>query len=622
MTVLAFYLLKVVICSGILFGYYHLFLKNKIFHQWNRFYLLCAVVLSLFLPLIQIDIFHEAEKQNEAIRFILIGQSTDNYLEEFIVTGKKSMSAETWMLILYGFISYLFLLAFTYSIYKIFSLVKSHNIKRLHNIKFINTTVQGAPFSFLNYIFWHQEIPLQTETGQQIFQHELVHVQEKHTWDKLFMQLTIALFWCNPFFWLIRKELKYIHEFIADKKAVGESGTEAFAAMILQAAYPQQFQSITNHFFQTSIKRRLFMLTQLKNPRVAYVSRVIALPIVALLILSFTIRTKEKQVSEPLINMIALSNNDTIPKKATDISSVDVNRSKKELTITYNNGTKEVLTEKQAMDRGLINNRFDNFKEGPANPGNVTTGIRVKGEGPAPLIILDGKEVSQDRMQTINPNSIEKIDVLKDASATAIYGDKGKNGVILITSKKQVSASDEVIEVIGKPLNKQTNGNNLSTQTDSTLLPLKEVTVRGYKKEPSDKEITVVGRKLDEQPIFEKSEFTPSIDKDEWRAFLAKHMTPIIEYASDKNIPEGNYTVNVRFVVEKDGSLSDIIVLNDPGYGIGPKVLEMMKFAPKWKPAIQNQRVVRSYHTQPITFQIQESKEVITLNSNRASKTK
>src|SRR4029079_19159730 len=100
--------------------------------------------------------------------------------------------------------------------------------------------------------------------------------------DKLLVQLVLVVFWCNPFFWLIRRELKLIHEFIADKKAVGEQGTAALAAMILSASYPSQFNSITNQFFQTSIKRRLVMLAKIQNPKFNYISRVLALPILVL----------------------------------------------------------------------------------------------------------------------------------------------------------------------------------------------------------------------------------------------------------------------------------------------------------------------------------------------------
>ena len=50
------YLLKVILCSGILFGYYYLFLRNKRFHHYNRFYLLAALGLSMVLPLIRIHV--------------------------------------------------------------------------------------------------------------------------------------------------------------------------------------------------------------------------------------------------------------------------------------------------------------------------------------------------------------------------------------------------------------------------------------------------------------------------------------------------------------------------------------------------------------------------------------
>ncbi|RYY00334.1 MAG: energy transducer TonB, partial [Gammaproteobacteria bacterium] len=94
--------------------------------------------------------------------------------------------------------------------------------------------------------------------------------------------------------------------------------------------------------------------------------------------------------------------------------------------------------------------------------------------------------------------------------------------------------------------------------------------------------------------------------QEEWRRFLEKYTQPIVQEVG-KNAQAGKYTVNVRFIVEKDGSISNVSILNDPGYGIGRKVLGMMKYVPKWKPAIQNEKVVRSYHTQPITFVIADT---------------
>ncbi len=63
--------------------------------------------------------------------------------------------------------------------------------------------------------------------------------------------------------------------------------------------------------------------------------------------------------------------------------------------------------------------------------------------------------------------------------------------------------------------------------------------------------------------------------------------------------------VIVKFIVEKDGSLSDISILRDPGYGAGKEALRVLQSMPKWKPAMQNNRKVRSQFTLPITIQVQ-----------------
>jgi TonB family protein len=250
-------------------------------------------------------------------------------------------------------------------------------------------------------------------------------------------------------------------------------------------------------------------------------------------------------------------------------------------------------------------------------------GLVLRDAAQNPLFILDGKEVSKEEIERLNPNRIERVDVLKDASAIAIYGEKGRHGVVEIKTRNQTS---------GEPMSLRTNGqevlrgnitnlefmdsnkvyfeaqdivvNNKKSNAADTV-PQKEVIVRGYKKTPATKEVTVQGRRLDSEIVFEKAEFAPSIDRDEWRKFLEKYTMQIITEIGQKAAP-GRYTVYVRFIVEKDGSVTNVSTLNDPGYGLNRKVLEIMKHAPKWKPAIQNERVVRSYHTQPITFVIDE----------------
>lgn len=76
--------------------------------------------------------------------------------------------------------------------------------------------------------------------------------------------------------------------------------------------------------------------------------------------------------------------------------------------------------------------------ERPGELGKVQIrGTRSITAGNDPLYVVDGVPLmSSSAIETINPRDIESIDILKDASATAIYGSRGANGVILVTTKK------------------------------------------------------------------------------------------------------------------------------------------------------------------------------------------
>jgi periplasmic protein TonB len=110
----------------------------------------------------------------------------------------------------------------------------------------------------------------------------------------------------------------------------------------------------------------------------------------------------------------------------------------------------------------------------------------------------------------------------------------------------------------------------------------------------------------DENKVFEKVEIEASVDIKQWRRHLESQLQRYIEDAASQGMNPGQYTVQVRFLVEKDGSITDVRALNDPGYGLGKGAEEVVRRGPKWAPGEQNGRKVRSYHTQPITFVVSE----------------
>src|SRR5690349_8830773 len=113
----AYYLIKVIICSAILTGYYWFMLRNKNFHGYNRFYLLASVVLSLLLPLIKIDFWSEP-KQSGVISVLQTVYYSDQYMDNVVISSPQhSWSMAQLYPLLYSTVSLVMLLIFMQSMY-------------------------------------------------------------------------------------------------------------------------------------------------------------------------------------------------------------------------------------------------------------------------------------------------------------------------------------------------------------------------------------------------------------------------------------------------------------------------------------------------------------------------
>jgi len=108
----------------------------------------------------------------------------------------------------------------------------------------------------------------------------------------------------------------------------------------------------------------------------------------------------------------------------------------------------------------------------------------------------------------------------------------------------------------------------------------------------------------DDLSIFEKVELAASVDRILWQRHLETKLSKVLQKAAKKGMPVGQYVVNVRFLVEKNGSISQATALNDPGYGLAVAAEEVVRSGPRWRPGEQNGKKVRSFHTQPIHFVI------------------
>lgn len=306
----AYYFLQVVFCSAVMMGYYWLVLRNKKFHQYNRFYLLSVLMLSWIIPVIKIQWTKPVANDQQVMNFLSIVADNNAEIDANIANGGYQWNWEGLAVTAYFTVAAVFLLVLVYGLLRLYALLKKHSCKNVGNVYLILTQVKGTPFSFFRYIFWHEAIDLRSDAGKKMLEHELTHVQQKHSIDKVLIQVVLVAGWFNPFFWLLKKEMEMIHEFIADKKSVQNGDSASLAQMLLTAAYPQQQFLLTNPFFFSPIKRRLQMISNNKNPRFSYLRRLVILPILALVVVLVAFRKKDTQLT--LHPSIQLNKNYTI----------------------------------------------------------------------------------------------------------------------------------------------------------------------------------------------------------------------------------------------------------------------------------------------------------------------
>lgn len=575
MITLAWYLLKVIICSGILCGYYFLALRNKAFHRWNRFYILAAIVISLLIPIIKINIFQNGEDKGTVVQMLQTISYGDEAVIEYSRNSGFQLTTQDLTEGAYLLISAVFLFIFFLSLYKIVRLKKKYPETKIEDISFINTDVKGTPFSFLKSIFWNNKIDLHSKQGQQIFNHEIAHIKEKHSYDKIFMNIVLIFFWINPFFWLMRKELYMIHEFIADKEALEDSDINAFAEMILQTVYPGQNFSFANNFFYSPIKRRILMLAKNKNPKVNYISRLLVLPLAVIVLFAFTFRVKpvKKDFPQSLQRVIKNQISNTLP--ATELKNdtisdgtlivadgKEISKDEMKSIPSSNIQSINVLKGKIAIKKygakgkdGVIeittkNKNIYATKNDSSNFDKISKGT---------LFFVEGKEVSQDKMKNIPQYNIQSINVLKGDSAEKKYGVKGRNGVIEIITKKT-----------GEEIN--------HTQT---YLPESQ----------KDSIPRIVFTKVENEASFPGGLAA-------WQKYIVKKIQSSLD-----SFTEADYgTCVLKFIVNTDGSVTNVEATTMKGTHLAKVSINSIKNGPKWIPASQNGHTVASYRLQPVTL--------------------
>lgn len=253
------YLLEATLYSGILYAVYLLVLRNNTAHSWNRAYLLLCASLPVLLPFVYVPGVGTTNPLYTAIQSFQLPEITITPDASGKI-GATGLSANALFTVIYLSVAALLFLRFVYTYWSVmrFLVRKEHTIYA-GNVKVITDSGYG-PGSFGMYIFFPGK-----EVADDILQHELAHIQRRHSYDLVFIKLLQCIFWPNVMLYVIMKELKIIHEFEADVHAPADK--EQYIRSLLNGIFHTRRFSLSHTFFHNPIKRRIVMLQKTPQSR-------------------------------------------------------------------------------------------------------------------------------------------------------------------------------------------------------------------------------------------------------------------------------------------------------------------------------------------------------------------
>ena len=288
------YLFFAIVGTALFWGLYRLLLRREHCLNVNRFFLLLTLALSLVLPLVhpQVVVPRPTVASGGGYLLELPGMvaeapaaAVQQSVAEVSADAVRGVDVRTVLGVLYwaGVALSVLILVVRYGV--LWHKLQKYVFVRQGRFRVAVTDREEPSFSFFRYIVAGRGGMTDAEL-QQVLRHERLHAAQGHSWDRLAVQLVCCLLWFDPFVWLYGRDLREVHEYLADE-AVLQQGGEGEYKSYLRLLYCQitgmQYVPIVNSFHFSTIKNRITMMKQPKSHK-GWVKALAALPVAALLL--------------------------------------------------------------------------------------------------------------------------------------------------------------------------------------------------------------------------------------------------------------------------------------------------------------------------------------------------
>jgi len=415
---LGLYLLKSALCSTAFLSIYVCFFKNETFYRFNRFFLLTGLLCSFILPLYTYT--YEVS--------IPVAEVPVNHIKEGLQGIEESDSIWIYGLMCsYGLGVFFLLLRHFIGLVRIKKVIDSSGYSSRKGYRLVEADDFKSSFSFFNYIIMDGTAELSVTERKLVMEHELAHVKQQHWADLLLAQGICALQWFNPVAWLYLRAVRENHEFLADEAVLKQGNSPAiYRAVLVNHCIGTRVFSFSSSFYQYQLNR-IKMLAKPASGSVKKFAALAVLPALAVFLWAFsrpvfTIQQQLTKASQSAQKEKGAS--DALPAK---LLKVQVSPQLKPGPSAKKKA--KVMQEVKAVS----------VKDTVGKASVMVSDKVVVSAQQKPLYLLDGVEIPPV-IGDVDQAIIESIHVLKDEQAVAAYGERGRNGVILIYTKKPKAA--------------------------------------------------------------------------------------------------------------------------------------------------------------------------------------
>ena len=575
------YLGQSALCLVALYIIYKASMSHETLHRLNRVTLLAMVVLSAVLPMCRIEIVQEVETVLTPIVDDMSATAVAVDAAPETVDYRPIMEDALVVIFLLGAAFMVVRLAMSWL--SVWRVVRSGEHEELgEGVRLTVVEKLSSPFSWFRHV-----VVSRADMGENrdlILEHELAHVRFGHSWDVLFVDLALIVWWFNPAMWLLRRELQSLHEYQADD-AVLNRGIDAktYQLLLIKRAVGSRLHSVANCLNHSNLKNRITMMCRKQSSKWQSAKLLLILPMVAISLSAFATTVYDETKSDDKVNQLSSDNQDSDPTKAKfyadQVEKIEEQmKFFDEMKSEYEAVMKEFEARKDEFeknDKKAYVEMQKQFTEMQKHYGELDS-VRAKRmalikeyskNGHANIcleggkIYLDGKLTSAEKLEKYfaKNEKLINIKVADDKSGEALAKVKGlaRQNQILTINYEQVR-----------------------------FLPAEESEMQ----KPQDQ----AEEKVEKMPTFQGG------DLQKFALWVYQSMKYPQE-AVDKKI-QGR--VIVEFVVAKDGTVSSTKVLNNAPEILSAEAERVIKSSPKWEAGEHKGKKVNVKFVIPVVFKV------------------